>query len=124
LVLASCRQILKLVLHKTDSLYNGSRQREARGHGILAVMLSDKDIDKLLKVFPTRAEVEHIVEKKLEEGLAPIKHITQQTLLAVEGLASRHDKQELVNASRDTQQSRHDRWIHQIADESKVQLKD
>ena len=87
-------------------------------------MLSDKDIDKLLKVFPTRAEVEHIVEKKLEEGLAPIKNITQQTLLAVEGLASRHDKQELVNASRDGQQSRHDRWIHQIADETEVRLKD
>src|SRR3989344_2523301 len=88
------------------------------------VMLSDKDIDKLLKVFPTRAEVEHIVEKNLEEGLAPIKNITQQTLLPIEVLASRHDKQELVNASRDGQQSRHDRWIHQIVDEPNVHLKD
>jgi len=86
-------------------------------------MLTDKDIDKLLKVFPTRAEVENIVEKKLEEKLAPIRELGQQTLLAVEGLASRHDKQELANAARDAQQSRHDRWIHQIAEETNVELK-
>jgi len=83
-------------------------------------MLSDKDINKLLKVFATRQEVREIVR----EEMTPLQKIVKKTLLAVEGLASRFDKQEFVNAARDTQQSRHDRWIHQIAGEANIQLKD
>ena len=82
-------------------------------------MLSDKDVDKLLNVFSTKQEVEDIVGKKI----TPLQQLMQKTLLAVEGLASRFDKQELVNAARDTQQSRHDRWIHQIAAESQLRSK-
>lgn len=77
-----------------------------------------------MKVFPTKAEVEGIVETKLGEGVAPIKKLAQQTLLAVEGIASRFDKQEFANAARDGQQARHDKWIHQIAKDTNIKLKD
>ena len=83
-------------------------------------MLSDKDIDKLLKVFATKQEVREIVR----EEMTPLQKVVKKTLLAVEGLASRFDRQDFQNAARDAQQSRHDRWIHQIADETEVRLKD
>ena len=83
-------------------------------------MLSDKDIDKLTRVFATKQEVEEIVDGRI----SPLQKMMQKMLLAVEGLASRFDKQEFANAARDTQQGRHDKWIHQIARETNVKLKD
>ena len=83
-------------------------------------MLTNKDIDKLMKVFPTRDEVGRIVDERLK----PIVEITTKTLMLVEGLASRMDREELENAARDAQLSRHDTWIKHVARETKVKLKD
>ena len=83
-------------------------------------MLTDKDIDKLMKVFPTKDEVGKIVDEKL----APILEMNRQTLLAVEGIASRLDREDLTNAARDAQLTRHDGWIQHIAKETKVSLAD
>ncbi len=73
-----------------------------------------------MKAFATKQEVESIVDKKI----SPVHELMQKTLLAVEGIASRFDKQEFANAARDGQQARHDKWVNQIAKETNVDLKD
>ncbi|MBI5470457.1 hypothetical protein HY968_04050 [Candidatus Kaiserbacteria bacterium] len=88
-------------------------------------MLTDKDIDKLTEIFPTRPEVKMIVEKvfeeKFEEKIAPFQ---REALSALDKLATAVEKQNFGNAVRDTQFSRHDSWIHTIAKKTKVALKD
>lgn len=83
-------------------------------------MLTDKDIDKLMKVFPTKKEMEDIVDEKV----VPLHDLIQETLVVVEGIASRLDREDLTNAARDAQLSRHDGWIHKIAKQTNVSLKD
>jgi len=83
-------------------------------------MLSDKDIDKMMKVFATKQEVEDIVERKIE----PLKKIVQRTYEAVEHLVSDKQTQKFENAARDAQLSRHDGWIKQISKETNVKLSD
>ena len=83
-------------------------------------MLSDKDIDKMMKVFATKQEVEDIVERKIE----PLKKIVQRTYEAVEHLVSDNQTQKFENAARDAQLSRHDGWIKQISKETNVKLSD
>ena len=83
-------------------------------------MLSDRDIDKMMKVFATKQEVEDIVERKIE----PLKKIVQRTYEAVEHLVSDNQTQKFENAARDAQLSRHDGWIKQISKETNVKLSD
>lgn len=87
-------------------------------------MLSDKDIDKLMKVFPTKHEVRSIVREEIQEEISEMKETVQRTFEAVEGLASRMDREDLSNAARDAQLTRHDGWIHKIAKQTDVSLKD
>ena len=83
-------------------------------------MLNDRDIDKMMRVFATKQEVEDIVEKKIE----PLKEIVQKTYEAVEHLVSDKETQKFENAARDAQLSRHDGWIKQISKETSVKLSD
>jgi len=83
-------------------------------------MLSDKDVDKMMKVFATKDEVRSIVR----EEIRGMKETVQKTFEVVEGLASRMDREDLSNAARDAQLARHDGWIKHIAKETKVKLKD
>jgi hypothetical protein len=83
-------------------------------------MLTDNDIDKLMKVFATKDEVERIVEKKLE----PIIETQQAILTGIDTLASAIVGNNLENAARDAQLSRHDGWIRKIAAKAEVELKD
>jgi len=79
-------------------------------------MLTNKDIEKMIqmfaKVFATKEEINEV------------KDISQQTLEAVEPLASFIDRQEFENAATTTQLSRHKGWIHQIAKQASVKLAD
>ncbi len=83
-------------------------------------MLTDKDINKLMTIFPTRDEVRHIVREELE----PMQEMQQSVLSAVDKLATAIETQNLENAARDAQLSRHGTWIHQVADKTEVALKD
>ena len=74
-------------------------------------MLTDKDIDKLMKVFPTKDEVSTIVDKKI----APVLESQKKLLTGLDKLATAIEKQNMGNASRDIKLSRHDGWIHKIA---------
>ena len=83
-------------------------------------MLSDKDIDRMMKVFATKQEVRYIVQ----EEIAPLKEVVQKTFEAVESLVSSKETEKFENAARDAQLTRHDGWIKQVATETKVKLKD
>jgi hypothetical protein len=87
-------------------------------------MLTDKDIDKLMKVFATKADLDRALEEKLDEKMAPLTELVHQTLNAVEGIASRLDREDLTNAARDAQLTRHDAWVRKIAQNTNVSLKD
>jgi len=81
-------------------------------------MLTDKDIDKLMRVFPTKDEVGRIVDEKL----APVLKTQQRILSGVDKLATAVEKQNMENTGRDIKLARHDGWIHKIAKETKVRL--
>ncbi len=87
-------------------------------------MLTDKDIDKLMDVFPTKDQVEMIVETKVGELLAPVKDMQERLLTGVDRLATAIETQNLENAARDAQLSRHDGWMRTIAEKTAVSLKD
>ncbi|RJQ35765.1 hypothetical protein C4568_00435 [Candidatus Parcubacteria bacterium] len=87
-------------------------------------MLSDKDINKLMQVFATKDEIRSIVREEISGEIGGMKEIVQKTFEVVEGLASRMDREDLSNAARDAQLTRHDGWIKHIATETKVKLKD
>ena len=95
-------------------------------------MITSKDLDTLMDVFPTRPEVEAIVEstvervfdekfdQKFDEKLAPFR---KEVMEGIDKIISMIEAQNLPNAARDTQLSRHDQWIHKIADKTQVELK-
>ena len=68
-------------------------------------------------VFPTRVEIETIVEDK-------VKPLRDLMITGVDKLATAIEKQNLPNAARDAQLSRHDGWIRHIAKETEVKLED
>lgn len=81
-------------------------------------MLTSKDIDTLLGVFATKNEVREIVREELH----PFQKTQQRILSAVDKLAAAIETQNLENAARDSQLSRHDKWIHKIGNKTKVSL--
>ncbi len=103
-------------------------------------MLTKKDVEMLMEVFPTKGEVELIVEKtvervfdekfdqkfdekfdqKFEEKMAPFR---KEMVEGFDTIISMIEKQNLPNAARDAQLARHDGWIHQIAEESDIKLR-
>jgi len=87
-------------------------------------MLSDKDIDKLMNVFATKDEVRSIVREEIQEEVRGMKEVAQKTYEVVESLASQKETERFEDAARDSQLSRHDVWIKQIANEKHVKLVD
>ncbi|MBI2030543.1 hypothetical protein HYT05_02890 [Candidatus Kaiserbacteria bacterium] len=81
-------------------------------------MLTDQDIDRLMKVFPTKDEVHSIVQGELVE----VKETQQQVLNALDRVATAIENNNLENAVTDTKIARHDRWIHELADNNQVKL--
>jgi len=51
-------------------------------------MLSDKDIDKMMKVFATKDEVRSIVREEIQDEVQGMKVIVQKTYEAVKHLVS------------------------------------
>jgi len=83
-------------------------------------MLSDRDVDKLMKVFATKDEVRHIVR----EEMSGMQEVVKKTYEAVEHLVSDKETQKFENAARDAQLSRHDGWIKHISKETNIKLSD
>jgi hypothetical protein len=83
-------------------------------------MLTSKDIDKLMAVFPTKEDVRSIVERELK----PVSKTQQEILMAMDRLATAIEKQNLQVAAMAMQLDRHEKWIRQIAKEAGVNLKD
>lgn len=82
--------------------------------------LTDKDIDRMMEVFPTKEDVRTIVQ----EELAPMREIQQRILQALDRLATAIEKLNIEYAAMTEQLSRHERWIREIAKKSKVSLSD
>lgn len=71
-----------------------------------------------MEVFPTKDEVRSIVQSELEE----VKETQQKVLNALDRLATTIENNNLENAVTDTKIARHDRWIHELADQAQVKL--
>ncbi len=83
-------------------------------------MLTDKDIEKMMRVFPTKDEVRNIVG----EQLAEMKETQERILQALDRLATAIEKLNLEYAAISEQLTRHERWIQQIAKKANVKLVD
>ena len=83
-------------------------------------MLTDKDIDKLMKVLATKDEVERIVDRKLQ----PIIETQQRILTGIDGIVSVVEGRRFEDAARDMQLARHDAWIQQLAKKTQTKLQD
>lgn len=83
-------------------------------------MLTDKDINRLIQVFPTKDEVRTIVQGELVE----MKETQQRILTALDRLATAIEKLNLEYTGISIQLSRHERWIQQIAKQTKVKLEE
>jgi len=84
----------------------------------LDFMLTDKDVQKMMKVFPTRDDVRLIVQ----EEIAPMQDTLQRVLLALDRLATAYEKLNIEYVAMSEQLSRHERWIQEIAKKAKVPL--
>lgn len=83
-------------------------------------MLTDKDINKLISVFPTKEEVRLIVREELVET----KESLRRTLTAFDRLTKAIEDQTREYAAMSAQLTRHDKWIHKIAKHAGVALED
>jgi len=84
-------------------------------------MLEDKDIEKLLEVLPTKTEMNQRFDS-IEERLDKVEVTVAGLVTAVDGLISRVEmlnQEYLVLKERD---SRHERWIKEIAEKVGVTL--
>ena len=80
-------------------------------------MLTDKDIQKMIEVFPTKDDF-----RRLEERVARLEDMAQRTLSALDRLATAFEKLNLEYAAITEQLSRHERWIKDIAKKAGVSL--
>ena len=83
-------------------------------------MLTSKDFDKLIQIFPTKDEVRLIVRQELE----PMQDTLKRVLGALDRLATSFEKLNIEYAAMSQQLSRHERWIQHLAKQSKVKLAD
>ena len=83
-------------------------------------MLTDKDIQRMMQVFPTTDKVRSIVQEELVE----VKDNQLRTLNALDRLATAFEKLNIEYAAISEQLSRHERWIREIAKKAKVSLSD
>jgi len=83
-------------------------------------MLEDKDIQKLIEVFPTKEEV--VSKKEFQEFKEEMRNEFSNLYSAIDAYAKKADTyfQEMVALSHKV--NRHEKWIHQIADKLGVKL--
>ena len=82
-------------------------------------MLTEKDFDKLIQIFPTRDDFQ-----RLEGRMDKLESLMHQVLQALDRLATAIEKLNIEYAAISEQLSRHERWIQQIAKQAKVKLTD
>ena len=82
-------------------------------------MLTNKDIDKLLKVLATKEDI-----RQLQERAVNLEVSQQKLLTAMDRLAKAIEDQTREYAAMSVQLSRHEKWIRQIAKQAGVALKD
>ena len=83
-------------------------------------MLTDKDLNKIIALVPTKDDVRRIVK----EEIAPMHETLQRVLTALDRLATAIEKLNIEYVAISEQLSRHERWIQQIAKRAKVKLED
>lgn len=81
-------------------------------------MLTNKDIDKMVKVFATRDEVRTIVR----EEIADIQKSVRDLVVGIDKLVKAFDELSREYAAMSEQLTRHERWIRQIAKKAGVAL--
>jgi len=81
-------------------------------------MLTNKDIDKLIKVFATRDDVRNIVR----EEIVDVKKSVRDLVTGIDKLVKAFDELSREYAAMSEQLTRHERWIRQIAKKAGVAL--
>ena len=79
--------------------------------------LTNKDIDRMIKVFATKDDIRQIVGR-----LDALEDMMQNVLKALDRLATAFEKLNLEYVAVSEQLTRHERWIKQIAKRSGVTL--
>jgi len=80
-------------------------------------MLTNKDIDRMVKVFATKEDIRGVVER-----LDGLESLMRGLIAGVDKLATSVDKLLLEYAAISEQLTRHERWIKQIAKKAGVAL--
>lgn len=83
-------------------------------------MLTDKDINKLVQVFPTKEEVRAIIR----EETADLRKSIQDLVKGIDKLVTAFEELRLEYVSIKVQLDRHERWFKQIADKTGLKLVD
>ena len=83
-------------------------------------MLTNQDIEKLTRVFPTKDDVRAIVQEELVEIKTSIKDL----ITGIDKLVKAFEELRREYAAMKEQLDRHERWIKQIAEKSGVALAD
>ena len=80
-------------------------------------MLTNKDIEKMVKVFATKEDVRNIVDR-----LDTIEPMVRGLLTGVDKLVKAFEELQREYAAMSEQLTRHERWIKQIAKKAGVAL--
>ncbi|OGG74047.1 hypothetical protein A3A40_03595 [Candidatus Kaiserbacteria bacterium RIFCSPLOWO2_01_FULL_54_20] len=83
-------------------------------------MLTNKDIDSLMRVFPTKEDVRRIVQ----EEVADIRKSVRDLVNGIDKLVTAFSELGLKYAAMGEQLTRPERWIKQIAKKAGVALAD
>lgn len=82
------------------------------------MILTSKDINKLIEVFPTKDDVRTVVR----EEIADTKRSVQDLVTGIDKLVKAWEDLNREYAAMSEQLTRHDRWIKQLAERSGVSL--
>lgn len=81
-------------------------------------MLTDKDIEKLLRVFPTKDDVRRIVQ----EETADLRKSVQDLVVGIDQLVKSFKELQIEYMSIKVQLDRHEKWFKQIAEKTGLKL--
>lgn len=82
--------------------------------------LTDKDIERLMAVFPTKDDVRKIVK----EETAPLQESVRDLVQSIDGLVKQYSDLNREYAAMKAQLDRQKRWIEEIAEQLRMTLKD
>ncbi|UZE93227.1 MAG: hypothetical protein ACKKMV_01865 [Candidatus Nealsonbacteria bacterium] len=80
-------------------------------------MLSEEDIKKLLEVVATKEDI-----KDIKRGIDGLREIVQSLVVSVDKLVKAVDDLKTEYVAITNQVSRHEKWLHQVADKLGIKL--